>query len=129
MLEIGMTYKCTEEVTESNTAATVGSGELAVYATPAMIALMEKTAMLSVADALDEGCGTVGTMMNAEHSAPSPVGMTITCESTLTVVDGRKLAFEITASDEKGVIGTATHCRFIINNEKFMSKALAKLDN
>lgn len=127
MLEVGMKYKCSERVTEEKTAAAVGSGKLAVYATPAMIALMEKTAMLSVADELDEGCGTVGAMLNAEHIAPSPVGMTITCEGRLTAIDGRRLSFELTAYDEKGIIGTATHCRFIIDNVKFMNKALAKL--
>lgn len=128
MLEIGMTYTLTEKVTEEKTAARFGSGLLEVYATPAMIALMEKTAMMSVADKLDEGCGTVGTLVSAEHIAASPLGAEITCESKLVEIDGRKLTFEITASDNAGIIGKATHCRFIIDNARFMAKVLAKLE-
>ncbi len=128
MLEIGMTYTLKETVTEDKTAAHLGSGMLEVYATPAMIALMEKTAMMSVAEELDKGCGTVGTLVNAEHIAASPLGAEIICESRLTEIDGRKLTFEITASDNAGIIGKATHCRFIIDNARFMAKTLAKLE-
>lgn len=126
MLETGRrgTGECI--VTEEKTAKAMGSGELAVYATPAMIALMEETAYQSVAPELEEGMGSVGTMMNVKHVAASPVGMKITCETELTEVDGRRLVFAVRAFDEKGLIGEGTHERFIIQNEKFQSKADSK---
>lgn len=128
MLKEGV--KGTQEimVTEENTAKVMGSGALDVFATPAMIALMEKTAWTSVSDELDEGCGTVGISLNVAHSAPTPLGMKVTCESELTGIDGRKLTFYVKAYDEKGVIGEGTHERFIIQNEKFQKKANMKKD-
>lgn len=129
MLKEGV--KGTQEimVTEENTAKVMGSGALDVFATPAMIALMEKTAWTSVAEGLDEGCGTVGISLNVAHSAPTPLGMKVTCESELTRIDGRKLTFYVKAYDEKGVIGEGTHERFIIQNEKFQKKANMKKDS
>ena len=82
-------------VTNENTAKTMGSGTLDVFATPALVALAEKTCWMSVAEALDEGCGTVGTKLELEHTAPTPVGMTVTCESELVAVEGRKLVFKV----------------------------------
>lgn len=128
MLEIGIRGKQEIMTDASNSAKTMGSGTLDVLATPAMIALMEKTAWMSVADELEEGCGTVGTSLNVAHSAPTPLGMRVTCESELTGVDGRKLTFHVKAYDEKGVIGEGTHERFIIQDEKFQKKADSKKD-
>ena len=113
-------------VTSENTAKTMGSGTLDVFATPALVALAEKTCWMSVAAALDEGCGTVGTRLELEHSAPTPVGMTVTCESELTAVEGRKLVFKVSLHDEKGPVGGGVHERFIINNAKFAAKAESK---
>ena len=123
MLEIGMKGKQEVIADETNSAKTMGSGTLDVFATPAMIALM------SVSDELDEGCGTVGISLNVAHSAPTPLGMKVTCESELTGIDGRKLTFYVKAYDEKGVIGEGTHERFIIQNEKFQKKANMKKDS
>ena len=92
-----------------------------------MIALMEKAAFTSVASALDEGCGTVGTLMNVKHLAASPVGAHIRAEAELTQVDGRRLVFHVAAYDDAGLIGEGEHERFIIQNEKFLAKANAKL--
>ena len=114
-------------VTESNTAASMGSGLLAVFATPSMIALMEQAAFTSVTPALEEGCGTVGTLMNVKHLAASPVGAHIRAEAELTQVDGRRLVFHVAAYDDAGLIGEGEHERFIIQNEKFLAKANAKL--
>ena len=113
-------------VTEANTAAAMGSGTLPVFATPALVALMEKTAQESGQDALEEGCGSVGTMICAKHVSATPVGMKVTCQSELVAVEGRKLVFKITASDACGVVGEADHERFIIQNEKFLKKANSK---
>ena len=128
MLEAGI--KGTKEimVTNENTAKTMGSGTLDVFATPAMIALMENTAYESVASEPEEGSGTVGTALNVKHVAATPVGMKVTCETELIKVDGRALTFSVKAFDEKGLIGEGEHERFIVFNEKFQAKADAKLE-
>lgn len=126
MLEIGLKGRQTETVTDQNTAAAYGSGLLPVFATPALIALMEKTCWTSVAAALKPGEGTVGTRLEVSHTAPTPVGMTVTCESELTAVEGRKLTFAIRARDEKGEVGAGVHERFVVDNERFLKKAAAK---
>ena len=89
MLETGIKGRQEVVVSDANSAKTMGSGTLDVFATPAMTALMEKTAWMSVADQLDEGCGTVGTLLNVTHDAPTPLGMTVWCETELVEVDGR----------------------------------------
>ena len=127
MLETGIKGTRTVIVNEENTAKAMGSGTLDVFATPALIALMEETCWRSVANELEEGSGTVGTLLEIKHTAPTPVGMKVTCESTLTEVDGRRLVFEVIARDAKGVVGEGKHERFIIQNEKFQMKANAKL--
>ncbi len=109
-------------VTEKNCASAIGSGELPVFATPAMSALMEQAAWQAVAPYLDEGDGTVGISMNISHDAPTPIGHTVTATATVTQVDGRKLTFTVEAFDGATCIGKGTHQRFIINNEKFMGK-------
>lgn len=128
MLETGIKGTKTVTVNESNTAKTMGSGTLDVFATPALVALMEETCWRSVADELDEGCGTVGTLLEIKHTAPTPVGMEVTCKSTLVEVDGRRLVFEVTAYDAKGTVGEGCHERFVIQNDKFQAKANAKRD-
>lgn len=126
MLETGIRGKQSVAVTPENTAKTMGSGTLNVFATPALVALAEKTCWMSVADALDEGCGSVGTKLELEHTAPTPVGMTVTCHSELVAVEGRKLTFKVTLAAENGPVGGGTHERFIIFEEKFAAKAEAK---
>ena len=128
MLEAGIKGTKKIMVTNENTAKTMGSGTLDVFATPAMIALMENTAYESVASELEEGSGTVGTALNVKHVAATPVGMKVTCETELIKVDGRALTFSVKAFDEKGLIGEGEHERFIVFNEKFQAKADAKLE-
>ena len=123
MLEIGMKGKQEVIADETNSAKTMGSGTLDVFATPAMIALMEQAAYTSVAGELEEGQGTVGTLMNVSHISATPVGMEVTAKSELLKVDGRKLVFHVEAYDERGKIGEGEHERFIIDNEKFQNKA------
>lgn len=128
MLTAGIKGKEETIVSEANSAKTMGSGTLDVFATPAMIALMEKTAWKSVAPYLDEGSGTVGTLLNITHDAPTPYGVKVWCESELVEVDGRRLVFRVAAYDEKGKIGGGRHERFIIQNEKFQMKANQKAE-
>ena len=126
MLNPGIKGSASVAVTAANTAAAMGSGELNVFATPALAALVEKACWQSVAPELDPGCGTVGTKLELAHNAPPPVGMMVRCESELTAVDGRKLTFSAVMYDDAGEGGRATHERFIIQNEKFQKKADAK---
>ena len=126
MLETGIKGQCELVVDESVSAKTMGSGTLDVLATPAMIALMEKTAWTSVQPYLEEGSGSVGTLLNVTHDAPTPLGMKVRCESELIEVSGRKLVFAVAAYDEVGKIGGGTHERFLIQNEKFQAKANKK---
>ncbi len=129
MLAAGVKGSQQVEVVLENTAAAVGSGMLEVFSTPCMIALMEKTACESVAPFLEEGCGTVGTELQVKHLAATPLGMTVRCESELLEVDGRRLVFSVKAYDDVELIGEGTHERFIIKNEKFMSKTASKGKN
>lgn len=123
MLEIGMKGTSETVVTLNNTAKAFTSGALDVFATPAMISLMEETCWTMIQPELDEGMGSVGTKVDVSHIAPSAVGKTVRCEATLIEIDGRKLTFEVACFDDNGKVGMGTHERFIINNEKFMSKA------
>ena len=127
-MENGMKHTITEVVTAEKRAEQVGSGLLPVYATPAMIALMEKCASECIAPYIEEGKSSVGTMLNIKHLSASPIGMQITCTATLTEVDGRRLVFSLEASDEKGPIGEGTHERFIIDIDRFMAKCQSKLN-
>ncbi|MFV0466399.1 MAG: thioesterase family protein [Lachnospiraceae bacterium] len=113
-------------VTEENTAAALKSGDLRVFATPAMIALIEEAAWKSVAEELEEGMATVGTQLTISHLSATPVGMKVTCRTTLTEIDGRKLVFEVSVSDETGEVGNGTHERFLVQADKFQSRADAK---
>ena len=109
-----------------NSAEAMGSGELKVFATPAMIALIEKAAWQSVAPELEEGQGSVGTKLDISHIAATPLGMKLRCETELVEVDGRRLVFKAEVFDEAGKVGEGTHERFIVFNEKFQAKADAK---
>ena len=128
MLEAGKTFVIEKEVTGLDTAKVFGSGELEVFATPKMIALMEEASYKCVADGLDEGSSTVGTYLDVKHLAATPVGMKVRVESTLDAVDGRKLVFTVKAYDEAGLIGEGKHERFVIFAEKFVAKTYSKLD-
>ncbi len=128
MLAPGISKEITFTVTQELTAKVVGSGTLEVLATPVMIAKMEEAAWKAVSDHLEEGSGTVGTLMNAKHLSATPVGMTVTCRAELIEADGRKLVYQVTARDEKGPIGEGIHERAIIQNERFVTKAYSKLD-
>ena len=121
-METGLTYTSTVTVSEENIAATMGSGDLEVFATPALVALMENAAMKAVQPELPEGSTTVGAFIETTHVKPSALGEEVSATAVLENVEGRKLAFKVTASDTKGVVGEATHIRYIVDRERFMSK-------
>ena len=122
-LDTGMKMIKTEKVTVENAAKTLGSGSLLVYGTPAMLLLVEKTAVALLDGHLDEGMTTVGTNLNVDHVSASPIGCEVSCEVTLTEIDRKKLTFAVEVKDPAGVIGKGTHERFIVDAEKFQEVA------
>jgi len=126
-IEIGLQGLAETLVEKEDTAQAVGSGDLMVYATPCMVALMEGAACESVAPHLSDGESSVGVSMEVKHLSATPVGMEVRAESKVTAVDGRKITFEIIAYDEAGEIGRATHERVIVKADRFLEKAYDKL--
>lgn len=122
----GLVGEAQVEVTEENTALRYGSGLVPVFATPAMVGLMEGAAVNCAAPYLEEGTTTVGTRISVSHAAATPVGLTVRAEATLTGVDGRRLIFAVKAWDDRELIGEGDHERFIIKTAKFIDKANAK---
>ena len=109
-------------VGNNNTAKKYGSGLLDVFATPAMIALMEETSHRSVESFLPDGFTTVGTEVKIKHIKATPIAMKVFCRSILQKVDGRRLFFTVEAFDEVGKIGEGSHERFIVDADRFMEK-------
>lgn len=122
IMEIGLTFTSTTVVDNTNTAVALGSGDMEVFATPAMVALMENAAMNAVTPHLEAGQTTVGTEISTTHIKASALGATITATATLTAIEGRKLTFAVTAHDGDNIIGDGTHTRFIVDRERFLAK-------
>ena len=121
-LKKGLSSQSSVTVSAGNTAAAMGSGDLDVFATPAMVALMENAAMKAVADALPEGSTTVGAEKNVTHIKPSGLGAEIVATAVLTGVEGRKLTFNVGARDAEGMIGEGIHIRYAVDRRRFMEK-------
>jgi len=122
LLAIGQTATVSTTVTDKNTAKAAGSGSLDVFATPMMVALMEKAACECLAHNLETTQASVGTQINVAHTAASPLGAIIKATATIAAVDGRKISFTVTACDELNEIGNGTHERFIVDSDRFMKK-------
>lgn len=122
----GLKNTVTDRVSENNTAKTLGSGSLEVYATPAMTCLMEKAATEALEPLLADGWTTVGISLDVQHKAATPVGLIVRAEAEVTAVEGRKITFRVRAFDDKEEIGSGIHERFAVLKEKFLAKALGK---
>lgn len=122
MLEIGLKHTSKLTVSEGLTAIQMGSGDMAVLATPAMMALMENAAMLAVAEELPEGCTTVGGHIESSHLRPTKIGDLVRAEAEVTKVDGKKIEFKVAAYSGDTLLGEGTHLRFVVERERFMSK-------
>jgi predicted thioesterase len=118
----GLCHSETLVVEHKDTAAVYGSGSLEVFATPAMIALMEKTCLESVNAQIGEGNTTVGIAVNIKHLKASSVGSTIRCNAKLIEVDRKRLVFEVQCFEGENLIGEGIHERFVVDSEKFMGK-------
>lgn len=121
-MKTGITYPSHTIVTTENTALHLGSGDMDVFATPALVALMENAAMRAVQDELPEGSTTVGAWIETSHLKPSALGENISATAILEETDGRKLTFRISAQDSKGIIGEGKHIRYIVDRERFLNK-------
>ncbi len=121
-MEKGLTYTSTTVVGQACTALAMGSGDMEVFATPALVALMENAAMNAVKDCLPDGATTVGAMIHTSHIKPSGIGEEVKATATLEEADGRKLTFRIIAEDSKGTVGEAIHVRYIVDRERFLRK-------
>lgn len=122
MIEVGLKHTSELTVNESVTAIRMGSGDMPVLATPAMMALMENAAMLAVAAELPEGCTTVGGHIESSHLRPSKIGAKVTATAEVTKFDGKKIEFKVSAHSDDTLLGEGTHLRFIVDRERFMSK-------
>lgn len=121
MLETGLVHTSVLSVKEEDTAIAMGSGDIPVLATPAMIALMENAAMLTVASQLPEGYTTVGGQISISHMRPTAIGSIVTATAVLENIDGEKLFFRVEARQNEEVIGEGTHLRYIVEREKFLA--------
>lgn len=126
-ITVGMKGEVSTLAEREDTAKEVGSGDLLVYATPCMVALMEGAACEAIAEALPDTQTTVGISLNIEHISATPVGLEVRAEATVTAVEGKVITFEVRAFDEAGEIGNGTHKRVIVNSQKFLDKAYSKL--
>jgi predicted thioesterase len=122
MLQIGLQYTSTLLVDSSQTAISLGSGDLPVWGTPSMLALMENAAMLAVAEHLSANTTTVGGLISAKHLMPTAVGKEVKAIAKLIQIDGKKLTFEVQAYQEETLIGKGEHVRFIVDRERFLSQ-------
>ena len=126
-ITVGMKGEVGTVAEREDTAKEVGSGDLLVYSTPCMVALMEGAACEAIAEALSDTQTTVGTALNIEHISATPVGLEVRAEAEVTAVEGKVITFEVRAFDEAGQIGKGTHKRVIVNSQKFLEKAYNKL--
>lgn len=125
-LQTGLAAERSETVVESLLATRLGSGSVAVYATPAMIALMESAAVAAIEPLLPEGQASVGIALDVRHLAATPPGQQVRARAEVVEVDGRKVTFRVQAWDERGLIGEGTHARFVIDVARFMQRVQAK---
>lgn len=122
MLQEGLQHTSQLTVDDTVTAIAMGSGNMPVLATPAMMALMENAAMLAVADHLPQGSTTVGGHIASSHLKPSRLGDTVTATATVTRIDGKKIEFKVEAHSGDTLLGEGTHLRFVVDQEIFMSR-------
>ena len=121
-IKIGQKHTSELIVTGAVTAIAMGSGDMPVLATPAMMALMENAAMLAIAESLPEGCTSVGGYIESSHLRPSKIGDKVTAIAEVTNIDGKKVEFKVAAYSGDTLLGEGTHLRFIVDKERFMSK-------
>ena len=125
-IQIGLAAERSETVVESLLATRLGSGSLEVYATPAMIALIESAAVAAIEPLLPEGQSSVGIALDVKHLAATPLGQQVRARAEVIGVEGRKVTFKVQAWDERELIGEGTHTRFVIDVARFLQRVRSK---
>ncbi len=125
----GLTATLNQVVSKNMLAKHVGSGSEPVFATPELILLIEKAAVAALTGHLPDGQTSVGTSLDVNHLAATPVGMEVSATARLTAVEGRKLVFEVEARDARELIATGSHTRYLVDAAKFTDRANQKLNN
>jgi predicted thioesterase len=125
-IRVGLVAEASTRVENPLLATTMGSGSVAVYATPAMVALMEAAAVCALAPVLPEGESSVGIALDVKHVAATPPGKHVRARAEVIEVDGRKVTFRVEAWDEVERIGQGTHTRYLIDVERFMERVEGK---
>jgi fluoroacetyl-CoA thioesterase len=126
-LKIGLQGIADLLVGPEHTAPRVGSGLVAVLATPVMINVIEAAALAAVEHLLPGGHQSLGIHLDVRHFAATPVGMRVAASAELTAIDGRTLTFRVEARDEKEPIGDGLHQRVVVNVARFDQRVQAKL--
>lgn len=122
----GMRGEASLTVDQSHTASASGSGNLPTLGTPALVALLERAAVNAIRRGLADGEESVGTQISVRHLVPTPLGKRIRAEAVVTGVDGRRITFDVRASDATAVVGEGTHERLIVDREQFIWQAAAR---
>ncbi|HLB29071.1 MAG TPA: thioesterase family protein [Dehalococcoidia bacterium] len=125
-IEPGVRGEATIVVDDNNTAAAVGSGAVASFSTPALVALMEKAAITAITPYLDQGESSVGTEISLKHLAATPIGFHVVAEAEITAVEGKRVSFAVTARDDRELIGEGTHVRYVVDYARFMERVRQK---
>ena len=126
---VGLTGTAQTTVTDANTALALGSGQVLVYATPALVALLEEAAVNALKPSLETGKTSVGTRIEVSHLAATPIGMTVRAQATLSVVDGRRLVFDVVAHDEVERIAEGIHERVLVDGQRFLARVQEKISH
>lgn len=110
-------------VAHEDTALALKSGEVAVLGTPRLIALVEEATLVALADRLPNGQTTVGMRVQVDHLAPTNVGSSVAAEATLEKVEGRRLTFTVSVTDQCGLVAAGKVTRVVVETERFLDNA------
>jgi len=122
-VRVGQRGEIELEVTEADTAIALRSGSLPVLATPRVVALVEEASVVAVGDALEDGHTTVGMKVQLDHLAPTATGRTVVAESTVEAVNGRRISFQVSVSDDRGLVAVGRVTRVVVEIDRFLTKA------
>ena len=128
-LDVGLVGTAQTMVTDTNTALAMGSGLVPVYATPALVALLEEAAVNALKPLLEAGKTSVGTRIDISHLAATPIGMIVRAQATLSKVDGRRLVFDVVAHDEVEQIAEGIHERVLVDEQRFLARVQEKISH
>lgn len=122
-LRVGQRGSVELEVAEADTAIALRSGILPVLATPRVVALVEEASVVAVGEGLEDGHTTVGMKVRLDHLAPTALGRTVVAESTIEAVQGRRISFQVSVTDDRGLVAVGRVTRVVVEIERFLTKA------